>query len=286
MTTFLIDSSAYDLPLTVTCGQVFRWRREEDGTWLGIDGDTVYAFDPRTGECQTSGSEWQAKRYLGIEEDAGERIARLTRIDAGIGSVAATWSRLGLMRPESLTETILSFICSSNNHLARIQGMVNRLASTYGTAIDIAGRRLFAMPPLEAIAAIPESELEALGFGYRARFVVKAAQKLAEDPDWESRLRSHGYTAARQELLELPGIGRKVADCICLYGLGCHEAVPVDVHLWNAFRQRFKPHWIAGTLTDKRYREIGDVLRQRFGSDAGYVQLLLYFDRQTGSKRL
>lgn len=40
----------------------------------------------------------------------------------------------------------------------------------------------------------------------------------------------YGYREAHEQLLELQGVGPKVADCICLMGLGWGEAVPVDTH--------------------------------------------------------
>src|SRR5947207_4481818 len=39
-----------------------------------------------------------------------------------------------------------------------------------------------------------------------------------------------GYRRAHEALLELQGVGPKVADCVCLMGLGWGEAVPVDTH--------------------------------------------------------
>lgn len=265
-------------------GQVFRWQRGSDDRWRGIDGESTYVFDANTGECQTNVSEDRARRYLGADADLDDRVARLDEADPGIGSLARQWLGLGLMQPESLTETIVSFICSSNNHLPRITGMVNRLAERFGRASG-SEPSVNALPGLEEIALLKYEQLAEMGFGYRSKFVIDSAKALTLNPSWEAGLRAMTYATARSRLMDLPGVGRKVADCICLYGLGHREAVPVDIHLWNAFRRRFQPGWDVGALTDSRYAEIGNYLRERFGQDAGYVQLLMYYDRQVAPKR-
>ena len=74
--------------------------------------------------------------------------------------------------------------------------------------------------------------LRALGFGYRADFIQKTAKMLGDtnraDPSldgeegserWLCTLRDMSTTDARQELLKLMGVGRKVADCILLMSL-------------------------------------------------------------------
>ena len=41
-----------------------------------------------------------------------------------------------MLRQDPL-ECLFSFICSSNNHISRIHGMVERLASNYGDPIEV-----------------------------------------------------------------------------------------------------------------------------------------------------
>jgi 3-methyladenine DNA glycosylase/8-oxoguanine DNA glycosylase len=75
-------------------------------------------------------------------------------------------------------ECLFQFVCSSNNHISRIHGMVERLCSTYGTALtpasadaamagDAASDSLayYAFPTLEQLAAATDEALRASGFG-------------------------------------------------------------------------------------------------------------------------
>ena len=61
--------------------------------------------------------------------------------------------------------------------------------------------------------------------------------------------------------MELPGIGPKVADCICLMSLDKAEAIPVDTHVWQITKKNYLPLLSKSkSLTDKVYKQIGTVL--------------------------
>ena len=76
---------------------------------------------------------------------------------------------------------------------------------------------------------------------------------------WLECLRDLPYSEAHSALLELTGVGAKVADCVCLMGLDKLEAVPVDTHVWQiAVRDYgFKSIFKGKTLSNKAYKQVG-----------------------------
>jgi hypothetical protein len=95
----------------------------------------------------------------------------------------------------------------------------------------------YAFPTLQQLAAATEDELRALGFGYRARFIVGAVEDLLARPGggeaWLRGLRCLPAAEAAAALEELPGVGPKVAACVALFSLDKHDAIPVDTHVWQ-----------------------------------------------------
>jgi len=152
------------------------------------------------------------------------------------------------------------------------------LRETNEAAFHTEGMNRF--PTLERIAALTEQQLRERGFGYRGATIPKAAQEILNrgGEEWLQSLKITPYPEAHAALIELPGIGRKVADCICLYGLHMDEAVPVDTHIWQAVVRLYRPDLDGKSLTDKRYHEIGDIVRERFGAHAGVAQHCLFYD--------
>lgn len=79
-----------------------------------------------------------------------------------------------------------------------------------------------------------EEKLRKLGFGYRAKYIHQTALTVSsKEPSplaWLEGLRKLPYREAHDALLELSGVGPKVADCICLMSLDKKGAVPVDTH--------------------------------------------------------
>lgn len=191
--------------------------------------------------------------------------------------------RLRMMQPSDPVETFYCFLCTANNHLRRIGQMCQKLGR-YGA--PLAGG-LHAFPSSEVIASIPEEALREQGFGYRAATIRAAAHEvLARGGDaylWG--LRELPYEEVFANLLSIPNIGRKLADCIALFGMHKGEAVPIDTHLWQAAVREFFPQFEGQSLTELRYRMIGDFFRERFGSNAGWAHQRLYVDNLRRPRR-
>lgn len=132
---------------------------------------------------------------------------------------------------------------------------MEKLCNHYGPLIGHVGMTPYHDMPSPSVLADPkvESHLRQIGFGYRAKYLYHTAVQISQthDVSWLDSLRNPespvmgrtvapagemqpggraGYRIAHQELLALQGVGPKVADCVCLMGLGWGEAVPVDTH--------------------------------------------------------
>lgn len=142
-----------------------------------------------------------------------------------------------------------------------------------------------------------ESHLRNLGFGYRAGYIARTARTISvnKPQGWLQSLCNNepytqnydqnltlingreGYRNAHSQLLNLQGVGPKVADCVCLMGLGWGEAVPVDTHVlkialrdYNFDKGRYK------SLTKATYQAIGDLFRKLWGKEAGWAHSVLF----------
>ena len=163
-------------------------------------------------------------------------------------------------------ETLVSFIISSNNNIKRISQLCEVLCIQYGRHIgDYFGVPYYTFPtPQEFLGGNAESnvseitsavkeklegQLRALGFGYRAKYITKTVTKMIEDPELWKRLHQNegvlwndvdGDISCVEFLRQFDGVGPKVADCVALMGCRRHDLVPVDTHVWNILRSRYR----------------------------------------------
>lgn len=180
-------------------------------------------------------------------------------------------------------ENLFSFICSANNNIKRISGMVENLCTHYGEVVATVGdEKYHAFPSIDHLAAKDidiESHLRKLGFGYRAAYISKTARQLKDHggKNYLLEMRNTPYAEARAHLLKLSGIGPKVADCILLMSLDKPNAIPVDTHMFQIAAKSYLPH-LKGckSVTDKVYWEIGDHFRSLYGDYAGWAHSVLF----------
>ena len=124
-----------------------------------------------------------------------------------------------------------------------------------------------------------ESKLRSLGFGYRAKYIAQSAQFIQQQPEkWLQNLRGKEYSFVKEELLQLPGVGPKVADCVCMMSMDIPHALPVDTHVWQIALRDYKFKGLDKTksLTEKNYTKIGDGFRDIFGEYTGWAHSVLF----------
>lgn len=267
-----------DLDATLTSGQVFRWRRGDDGVWRGALGRRRVAL--RAGDDGRAVA-WSAD---GADpEDAVRRFLRLDDCDLPAAAArwgdepafAAAWARQSGVRilRQPRTECFFSFLCATAAPIRRIAAMCAALADEAG---DDLGDGWRAFPDPERLARIPERRLRALGLGFRAPRVAAAARRLAAEPDLLDSLPGGDRDAVQEALRPLPGVGPKIADCVALFAFDCDDAVPVDTHIWRLTRTRYAPELAGKTLTPANYDRARQAWRERFGAHAGWAQQILF----------
>lgn len=202
-------------------------------------------------------------------------------------------------------ETLVSFICSSNNNISRITKMCDTLCREFGNLIFThEDEKYYSFPTSdELLKHATEARLRDTGFGYRAKYIMETAAKIVEQkkqynlPNDTLYLKtiSNGLTneELREHLMEYTGVGPKVADCVCLMGFQRDDIVPVDVHVGRIAKRdySFKANKNKMNLLRERYSNFPitrkkvnielDLIRLMFaelwGSYAGWAQGILFF---------
>lgn len=231
--------NCFDLKKSALCGQAFRWR-ETDGGVLGVvrgipvlavqEGDVLTVHGAQAADARM----WA--NYFDLYRDYG-RIEREVMNDPRIAVCFPEAHGIRVFNQEPF-EALISFIISQNNNIKRISGIVERLSEKCGEPLSFMGGTFFAFPTPERIARLTEDELTALGTGYRAPFIRKAAERVLSGYDLE-KLKDMELCEARAELESFTGVGPKVADCILLFSLGHTDAFPVDVWIDRAMKALF-----------------------------------------------
>jgi N-glycosylase/DNA lyase len=267
----------FDLAGTLDGGQTFRWR-ETGGSWEGVigtrwvrltpDGETLHAETA----TPTAGWAWLTD-YLQLHVDLPAILATFPN-DRPMQAAIAGCPGLRLLRQEPW-ECLASFILSSSKQIVQIQQCVALLAEQFGTRIPALTGEVFAFPDLFQLAEATEPELRACKLGFRAPYLHGTARLLAAGQIDLADLHGLPTQEARTELMKLPGVGRKIADCVLLFAFGRQDAFPVDVWILKALGALYFP---GRRPTPQR---LLNFTATHFGPNAGYAQQYLFHYART-----
>ena len=256
-----VELDHFDLKQICDSGQCFRMKKLEDGHFAVLASDKyaeLYQQDKViTFDCPEEDFHFFWISYFDLDNDYDTYISAINPRDKYLTVAAQSGSGIRILN-QDLWEMLISFLISQQNNIVRIRRCIENICSRYGEEkITSDGTKYHAFPTPIQLAKATEEELLECNLGYRAKYVKSAASKVAEGEIDLDIIRQLSGKKARKKLLDIYGVGEKVADCICLFALHELDAFPVDTHI----RQALDAHYKRG-FPNRRYKGMRGVMQQ------------------------
>lgn len=207
--------------------------------------------------CSYKEFESRWRQYFDLEENYGKYIEAADPNDGYLAAALRFGDGVRILR-QDLWEMIITFIISSQNNIPRIRKLVDALCSRYGEEkYNRSGGKYRSFPTVGQLAQADEEELRSMKFGYRSRYIVQTAKMVHDRQVDLETLSGLDDTVCMKELVRLPGVGKKVAECIRLFGMHRLDAFPLDTHMLQMLEREYKGHF-----PFERYRGFNGVMQQ------------------------
>ncbi|PKB73376.1 MAG: hypothetical protein BZY75_02160 [SAR202 cluster bacterium Io17-Chloro-G7] len=282
----LATDQPLDLAASLESGQSHRWER--DGDWFSgvLEGAFIKMRQDADGRveylCDSHPQSWVEpllRRYFRLDDDLPAIYSEI-KADPRVAEMVDRYPGLRILRIEPW-ECVISFICSANSNIPRIHQNMEALATNFGDRVfiysghDNNGQNLtqsrHAFPTPAQLGEAGEAELRRLGLGFRAPYVDKTTRMVLDGRLDLDHLVNLPYLEAKSSLMECPGIGPKVADCIAVFSLDKLEAFPIDVWIRRALGE-----WYFAGEKPPPDRVMLEWAQNHFGRYGGYAQQYLF----------
>lgn len=220
--------------------------------------------------------------YFDCERDYQALIDSIDRNDAYLTAAARAGRGIRILCQDPW-EMIITFVISQQKTIPKIRELVERLCRHYGTPL---ADGLYAFPTPKQLSRATLPELLDMKLGYRAKYIHRLCQDAVYGRLDLEALSSMDYEAAMEYLSGFYGIGKKVANCICLFGLHHIDAFPVDTWIQKIL--------LAHYFDEKKYRDTPksslyeQIIKDSFGRYSGYAgvmqQYIFYYERLESGK--
>ena len=264
------------------CGQCFRWNKEEDGSYTGVIKNSVVNVKKIgnnvefTGVCDENIKKI-CEEYFNLQTNYEAIKEKLSNTDIYLKNSIKYGNGIRILK-QDLWETLLSFIISANNNIPRIKTIIERIAKKYGDKIEYKNNIYYTFPTAEMLQNASIEDFRSLGLGFRDVRIYETVQKtLKGEIDLEELKQEENTERLRKELLEIPGVGPKVADCVMLFALNKFDVFPVDVWVKRVISELY---------FDKKEQTpnvIHEFAEKQYGDLAGLAQQYLFYWRRENS---
>lgn len=277
----LSTNGPFDLGDILSSGQVFHWERTEIEGMTGYaacigDGSVSWVSQPAPKTIITlSHDAKKIRRYLGLDHDLAALRASYPQGDVFLDEAINYCPGIRIIR-QPVWECLATFITSSLKQVAHIRSISLTLRERYGVEHSFGENGVYyEYPTPESLAKAGEICLRECALGYRAKSLHLAALAILEGKiDLNAIEKEADVDVAREMLMQLHGVGEKIANCVLLFGCGRWGTFPIDVWIERVLRQAYRRRRKGAKL--QKWAE------EYFGPNAGYAQqYLFHFARHT-----
>lgn len=274
---------------TLLGGQSFSWDFDfNTQIFTGITQDKVIKLKPgdKNGKYNKNGVNeyiyWQTypdkdnfeyiKTYLQLDKNYNQIIKNI-KGDRHIESAMKVNPNLRVLK-QDFELTLLYFILSQHKNIKAIKKTVQSL-SKYGNTIKVSDGsikqeyKVNLFPNSEVINELTEEQLKETGMGFRTKYFKDAARKLIEDHVFEN-INELSEEEARERLMNIHGVGPKIADCVLAFSLGFDNVTPIDIWGQRVVNELY------GEKEIKKYEHHREWFKNRFNGYAAWAGQFLF----------
>lgn len=240
----------FDINATLLSGQCFRFKKNDDKSFTGVVKDNILnlKYDDSKHELIINGIDEKQyvefyEEYFDLKKDYN-KIRKELEEDEVMKKAIQFSPNIKILNQE-FWETLCSFIISQNNNIPRIISIIETLCKNFGTNIK---DDFYTFPSAEEIAQLNLEQINIIKSGFRGKYILDAAKKVVNKTVDYEKIEKMDLNDARHHLMQINGVGPKVADCTLLYGAKKFDAFPVDVWMKRAIAKLY-PNGIPDVVT-------------------------------------
>lgn len=278
----ILKIDCFNLKYTLECGQCFRWNKIDENEYIGVIKDRVIKIKQKKNKLVVKSSNYDnlasvVKEYFDLNKDYITIEKRISKIDENVKKAVKNTSGIRILN-QDFFETLMSYIISANNNIPRISKSVNLISEKYGKKIVFEDEEYYLFPTSEELKNVTEEDYRKCGVGFRARYLKHAVEDILRNKIDVNNIYNAKTQDLKNTLLQIMGVGPKVADCILLFSCKKSEVFPIDV-------------WVERIMTNLYFKDYGRAMKKKeileyannnFKNDSGIVQQHLFYNVREG----
>lgn len=270
-----IEVNNFNLKDTVTCGQIFRFKEEDNGSYTIILSDRVINVKLDENKLYIDSNNMDdieniIKNYFDLNYDYDSINNIIYNIDSDNKILIDACNGLKMINEPKL-EVIISYILSANNGVLQIKNSLDLISKKFGEKVLYNNNEYYLFPSLEKLKEASIEDFRECKAGFRDRYIYEIIQKLYSKEFDINLIDNMNSYDALEYLMTNKGIGEKVASCILLFGYHRFDVFPIDTWVKKYMKEKYN------LTTIKQIREY---IKEKYNDNCGlYIQYIFHYNR-------